>query len=100
MNFYARSYNLYLLLLVTLLINGCGTFSHDKKKSDVGAIRIHLEAPVSVPDQTQDVSLMNHSVSLTIDEDPTLTEINLLAATLVETPGGFAVRIKFDETGS
>jgi len=35
-----------------------------------------------------------------IDEDPTVTEQNLIAATLLETPGGgYSIRVKFDTGG-
>ncbi len=75
--------------------------THKKKIEKVGGIRIHVESPVTLPGKTQTISLLRSSpVAVTIGEDPVLTEVNLIAATLLETPGGFAVCVKFDETGA
>jgi hypothetical protein len=99
MNFYTRRFNLYLLMLLAVASGGCGTFGK-KSPEKVAVIRVHLEAPVSVPDKTQTVTLLrNNPVVVTIDADPILTEQNLLAAALIETPGGYAVKLQFDETG-
>ena len=98
MNFYVRRFNLYLLLLV--LACGCSMF-HKKKIEKVGAIRIHVESPVTVPGKSQAIQMLRSSpVTIVVGDEPVLTEQNLIAATLLETPGGFAVRVKFDETGS
>jgi preprotein translocase subunit SecD len=35
-----------------------------------------------------------------IATEPILTEANIVAAGLIETPGGFAVKVKFDQSGS
>ncbi|HSY17669.1 MAG TPA: hypothetical protein VK815_05005 [Candidatus Acidoferrales bacterium] len=100
MNFYVRRFNLYLLLaLVALPAGGCAWTK--KKIETVGAIRIHVEAPVPVAGRTETIRVLrSQPVDVLIDEDPTVTERNIIAATLLETPGGFAVRVKFDETGS
>ena len=99
MNFCARRFNLYLTLLLAVVICGCGTFG--KKKPDkISAVRIHLEAPVGVPGQTRTVNVLrSNPVVVTVDTNPILTEQNLIGAELVETPGGFAVKLQFDETG-
>ena len=104
MNFYARRFNLYLAFVLILPLAGCTFFKDEfgkKKAEKAGAIRIHVEAPVSLPGKTRTVSVLRSTpLAVTIDEDPVLTEANLLAATIVETPGGgFAVTVRFDETG-
>lgn len=103
MNFYARRFNLYLAFVLILPLAGCTFFKDElgkKKAEKAGAIRIHLEAPVSVPGKTRKVSVLRSTpLAVTIDEDPVLTEANLLAATIVETQGSYAVRVRFDETG-
>jgi len=99
MNFCARRFNLYLTLLLAVMICGCGTF-HKKKPDKISAVRIHMEAPVGVPGQTRTVTVLRSSpLVVTVDIHPVLSEQNLLAAQLIETPGGFAVRLQFDETG-
>ncbi|MBW8865331.1 MAG: hypothetical protein JF609_10525 [Verrucomicrobia bacterium] len=97
MSFYARRFNLYLLLLVT----ACGCASDKKKNEKVGAIRVHVETTVSVPGKSQAIQMMRSDpVVITVSDEPVVTEQNLIAATLLETPGGFAIRVKFDETGA
>ena len=97
MNFYLRRFNLYLLLL--LVACGCSLF-HKKKIEKVAAIRIHVEVPVSVPGKSQPIQVLrSQPVVVVVGDEPVLTERNLIAATLLDTPGGFAIRMKFDETG-
>lgn len=100
MNFYVRRFNLYLLLvLVAMSADGCAWTK--KKIKDVAGIRIHVEAPVQVTGKTETIRVLrSQPVAVLVDEDPMVTERNIIAATLLETPGGFAVRVKFDETGS
>jgi hypothetical protein len=99
MNFCARRFNLYLTLLLAVVICGCGTFKK-KPPEKVSAVRVHLEAPVSVPGKTRTVTVLRDTpVIVTVDIDPILTEQSLISAGLVETPGGFAVRLQFSETG-
>lgn len=99
MNFYVRRFNLYLAVLLLPALCSCAYFQK-KKPEAAGAIRIHVESPVSVADKTQTVSLLRSSpVVVTVEIDPVVTEANLIAATLIEAPGGFAVRVRFDETG-
>ncbi|MDR3460175.1 MAG: hypothetical protein P4N60_22335 [Verrucomicrobiae bacterium] len=101
MNFYVRRFNLY-LLLVLVAVSAGACQSHKKKTDKVGAIRIHMESPVPMPGKTEPIKLpRSQPVVIQIDEDPTVTEQNLIAATLLETPGGgYSIRVKFDETGS
>ena len=85
-------------ILVVGLLCGCQT---DKKSKALAAIRIHIE--VTVPTATsQSVSVLRSTpVLVTILKEPVLTEANVLAARLIETPGGYAVQLKFDDdTGS
>jgi preprotein translocase subunit SecD len=100
MNFYVRRFNLYLLLMLAVAAApGCASWHKKDKDKDIGAIRIHMESPPS--DQSQSIQLLRSSpVVVVVGDEPVLTEDNIIAATLLETPGGFAIRIKFDETGA
>jgi len=99
MSFYARRFNLYLLLAAALaLVSGCATFH--KKDQQVAALRIHIESAASAPGVTQTISVLRADpVMVNIVTEPILTEANIVAAKLMADPGGFAVELKFDETG-
>ena len=103
MNFYARRFNLYLAFVLILPLAGCTFFKDEfgkKKAEKAAAIRIHIESPVSVPGKTRTVSVLRSTpLAVTIDDEPILTEANLLAAELVDTYGSYSVHLRFDETG-
>jgi preprotein translocase subunit SecD len=99
MNFYGRRFNLYLLLAFALaLAGGCATSKNDK---ETAALRVHIECAANLGSTGQTVSVLRADpVLVTIARDPILTEANIVKATLLNTPGGFAVEVKFDESGT
>jgi preprotein translocase subunit SecD len=101
MNFYVRGFNLYLLLLaITLAAAGCQS---DKKKADkqLATLRLHLENRAQLPEAGKTVSVIRaNPVLVTINEEPVLTEASIVRAELLDTPVGYAVEVKFDETGT
>jgi len=98
MNFYARGFNLY--LLAALLLCGCATKDKDKN-AFLGTLRVHIESSGTIPDGGQKIKLLRaNPVEVTVDSESILSEANILAVTLINTPGGFAIKVKFDETGS
>ena len=101
MNFYTRSYNLYLLaaLLISSLVCGCTTAGHKKKEqAKMGTLRVHVATHGNLPDHSQTVKVLrSNPVEVTISGDPILSEGNVLRARVVDTPGGFAIKVKFDE---
>lgn len=100
MNFYSRRFNLYLLLL-TLAFSACGCFTTKKKPELLGTVRIHVERPKNVPGRGSTISVVRADpVLVTVSAAPVLTEANLIQADLIDSPGGFAVRLRFDETGA
>jgi preprotein translocase subunit SecD len=102
MNFYARRFNVYLILMLMLATagTGCALF-HKKKAEPVGAVRVHIESPDSVESDSQTVSVLRADpVMVTIAKEAILTEASLLKATLVTSPGGFYVELQFDSTGA
>ncbi len=108
MNFYTGRFNLYLLTLLTLLTLtfafGCASPSEKEKKNEdkfLGVIRLHVESTANALDTSQTISVLRtQPVSVTIAKEPVLSELNLLRVRLMETPGGFAIELKFDDTGS
>ena len=102
MNFYARVFNLYLLAGATLLLAVCGCESEKSRAAKhLGTLRLHLENRAQTTGAGETVSVIRaNPVLVTVDTDPFLTEANIIAAALMETPGGVAVEVKFDEIGT
>jgi hypothetical protein len=99
MNFCVRRFNLYLLLPVLLALpSGCAT---DKKDEKIAVLRVHIENTANTPGNGQVISVLRSKpVLVPISPEPVLTEANIIEAKVLDTPGGFAVEIKFDETGT
>jgi hypothetical protein len=95
----ARRFNTYLALTAVLvLFCGCQT---DKKKEEVSALRIHLQTNPGPEGSTQTVSVLRADpVSVTIGHDPILTEASLIFARVIDTPGGFAIEVQFNESAT
>jgi preprotein translocase subunit SecD len=104
MNFYPMRFNLYFsfLLVATVALLGAGCATKEEKEAKLPAgLRIHVESRGNVPGSAKVISVLRTSpLELSVAQEPILTEANILAATLLETPGGFAIQVRFDETGS
>jgi hypothetical protein len=91
---------LFSLALALALICGCQTEKRKQEKL-VGAIRIHLEAEADNPGTTQSITVFRADpITLTIDKEPLFTEASLVAAKVINSEGGFAIRLNFDESSS
>jgi preprotein translocase subunit SecD len=98
MNFYGRRFNIILTAAAALaLVCGCATGKKEDKQ--LAALRVHVESSGASGNQTITV-LRSQPVQVTIGTEPALTEANIIGARLLETPGGFAMEVKFDETGT
>jgi preprotein translocase subunit SecD len=99
MEAWSRQFNIYLALAATLaLLGGCET---NKPHGPVAALRVHIEASPGAAGMTQTVSVLRADpVLVTIMQQPVLTEANLVAASIIDAPGGFAIEVRFDETGT
>ena len=97
----ARRFNLYLALVMVLaLFCGCET-EKKKEKKETSALRIHIQTGSGPEGSTQTVSVLRTDpVSVTIGHDPVLTEASLIFARVIDTPGGFAVEIQFNESAT
>ena len=104
MNFYARGFNLYLLLGLTALLAAVCSCKSDKKDTGdkhLSSLRIHVENRAQLPGSGETVSVIRASpVLITINTEPALTEANILKATLLDSPVGYAVQVQFDEMGT
>jgi preprotein translocase subunit SecD len=64
-------------------------------------MRFHIESRGQLPGSGRTVSVMrSRPVLVTITDEAALTEANIIGAGLLETPGGYAIEVKFDETGT
>ena len=96
----ARRFNTY-LALATVLAFFCGCHTTDKKAKEVSALRVHLQANPNEVGASDTVSVLRGDpLSVTVMHEPILTEANVLAARVIDTPGGFAVEIQFDESAT
>jgi hypothetical protein len=101
----AQRFNIYFALAAALaLLCGCKTDqekAQEKAKEVVGALRVHIEAGASDAGSTQPITVLRSDpVLVTIVDEPILTEASLIAARVIDTPGGFAIEVKFDEISS
>jgi preprotein translocase subunit SecD len=92
----ARRFNVYFALAAAMaLLCGCLT---DKQDEKIGALRVHIETNPGPEGTSLNISVLRSDpVAVTIAPDPILTEANLIAAKIIESPGGFAIEIQFDE---
>jgi len=95
----ARRFNIYLALTFMLgLACGCQT---GEPKTEVGALRVHIEASPDPAGTSQSISMLRSDpVLITIKREPILTEANIVTAKVIDARGGFAIEIKFDENGA
>ncbi len=97
----ARRFNIYFALAaaIALMCGGCRTEKPDEKT--VGILRIHLETVPGTTEISTAVSVLRSDpLAVTIGHDPVLTEANIIAARVIDVPGGFAFEIRFDGTGT
>ncbi|HEX5400592.1 MAG TPA: hypothetical protein VFY06_16215 [Verrucomicrobiae bacterium] len=91
----SRRFNLFLALTSLVLLCGCQT---DKKPKDVATLRVFVESNTANSGATQTVSVLRSDPMLvTIYSDPILSEANIVEAKVIDTRGGFAIQIQFDE---
>jgi len=96
---WTRRFNLYLALVAALaLLCGCQMFRH---KGPTAALRVHIQTNPDALGTSQTISVMRSDpVLVTISRNPILTEANLIAAKVINSPGGFAIEVQFDENGT
>jgi len=95
----SRQFNIYLTLAAAVgLLCSCNT---NKPHGQVSALRVHIEANPDTAGTTEEVSIIRADpVLVTVTKLPILTEANIVAARIIDAPGGFAINVHFDETGT
>jgi len=99
MKLWTRQFNIYLMTAAVLaLFCSCQT---DKKEKEVSALRVHIETNPDSTGTSETISVMRSDpVLVTIAKEPILTEANIVAARVIDVPGGFAIQVQFDENGT
>ena len=94
-----RRFNLFLAFMAMAVLCGCQT---DQKNKEVSALRVHLESGSNGSSTSETISVppRDDPVLITIEKEPILTEANIIASKVIETQGGIALQIQFDESSS
>lgn len=94
-------FNIYFLSVVAcVLVSGCHVVGHRKDK-DLATLRVHVEVVPESMDFSTAVSVSRKSpMKVTVDKSPILTEANVVAARVVDVPGGFDLQIQLDRQGT
>jgi len=99
MTAWTRRFNLYFALAAALAL-ACGCQTH-RQKGPLAALRVHIQVNPDALGTSQTVSVLRSDpVLVTISHNPILTEANIVAAKIMDAPGGFAIEIQFDENGA
>lgn len=92
-------FNLYLTL--GLLLGWCCGCQTSKAKKPLSTLRLHQEMNKDPMGGSEEISIFRaQPMKFTVNKTPALTEANIQAAKVVDTPGGFALTIQFDHEGS
>jgi len=96
------AFNFFLVVAAGALLSGCATGEEHKKKKELSNIRIHIEADQGSGDRSSAVSVHRAApILLNVERDPVLDEHNVIAAMVVDQPGGlFSIQLQFDRQGS
>jgi len=96
---WTQRFNLYLAVAAALALL-CGCQTH-RQKGPLGALRVYIQVNPDSLGTSQTISVLRSDpVLVTIAHNPILTEANIVAAKVLDTPGGFAIEIQFDENGT
>ncbi|MGH7978429.1 MAG: hypothetical protein ACREE6_03580 [Limisphaerales bacterium] len=104
MRVYALQFNLFLLLAALLpLLGGCGSLRH--KDEPVSALAVYVsvapDTSTAFKGATETVSVLRSDpVQVTVDKQPILTEGNVVAAKIIDTPAAPGIELRFDAMGT
>jgi preprotein translocase subunit SecD len=93
------AFNTYLLLFA-LLAAGCQTSGEKKTPKDVSTLELFLEATPDGSDRFQIARVpRDNPAQIVVQKTPILTEANVSAVTVVDSDGGFFLKVQFDRRG-
>jgi preprotein translocase subunit SecD len=92
------SFNIYLaVVVVAAALTGCQSPTRKAEKKPA-FLKVHMEAPARVSAQTATV-FRQAPMTVNVEPRPFLTEELVKTASVIDTLGGFAVRIEFNRSG-
>jgi preprotein translocase subunit SecD len=96
-----KGFNTYLqMMLFIALLAGCQS-AEKKSSKQLTSLNLHVEALHELPDNEEVVSIgREHPFKLKVQKAPFLTQNDIEQASVIETVGGFALRIQFNKQGS
>ena len=99
MESWTRHFNIYLAVAIALgLLCSCKT---NEPHGQVSALRVHVEVSRDNAGTGEEVTVIRADpVTVNILKQPILTEANIVGAKIIDAPGGFAINVHFDETGT
>jgi hypothetical protein len=105
MRVYTLRFNLFLLLTALLpLLGGCGTLGMGHKNELTSALRIFVSVGPGTrgsPSGTETVSVLRSDpVQVTIDKTPVLSEGDVVAAKIIDTPDAPGIELRFSPMGT
>ncbi len=95
-----NSFNIHLLLLAVWvgLAAGCKTTEERKQGKEASTLRFHLEVN---PDGTHhNATVTVYGIPVNAQREPFLDEGSILEASVVDTLGGFALKVQLDRHGT
>src|ERR1043166_4420172 len=95
-------FNLYLILCLAVgSVAGCKTSEESKRKKQLSRIELHQETNPDTTGRTESVAVYREQpMTFTVYKEPFLNQASVKEARVVDTMGGFALRIDFDKEGS
>ena len=90
------SFNIYLLLLFTVLSIGCESPEARKKREEASTLRLFLEVPTG-GDHGGGVPIYRaNPMMISVEREPFLSEADLVSAAVIEVRGGFEIQAQFN----
>jgi hypothetical protein len=91
-------FNLHFVVLAAVLATACSTPEEKARKKQLAGLRIHVEGRRNVMEESPKATFRSGD-SININQDIVLTDSSLASAEIVDTPGGYSLRLHFDRHG-